>query len=193
MMITSITLRNVRRFVEPVTIADIGPGLNVLSARNETGKSTFFDALQACFFENHRSQNQRVKGLTPRVGGDPEVTICFDLDGASWTLFKCWSSSGKRKAARLAKDGVLVAQGEQAEDALASMVSGPKEGGPAALLWVRQGVVEVSSDSAENTARQDIMRLVTGEVESMTVGRRMDKASQACYGAVGAFTNFLCV
>ena len=180
MMITSIMLRNVRRFVEPVTIDNIGPGLNVLSAPNETGKSTFFDALQAGFFESHRSQNQRIKGLTPRVGGDPEVTICFEMDGASWTLFKRWSSSGKRKAASLTKDGVLVAQGEQAEDALAGMVAGPKEGGPAALLWVRQGVVEVSSDSAENTARQDIMKLVTGEVESMTVGRRMDRASKAC-------------
>ncbi|WP_209509482.1 AAA family ATPase [Ruegeria sp. HKCCE4150] len=180
MMITSISLRNVRRFVEPVTIDNIGPGLNVLSAPNESGKSTFFDALQAGFFESHRSQNQRIKGLTPRVGGDPEVTICFDLDGASWTLFKRWSSSGKRKQASLTKDGVLVAQGEQAEDTLASMVAAPKEGGPAALLWVRQGVVEVSSDSAENTARQDIMKLVTGEVESMTVGRRMDRAAKAC-------------
>lgn len=179
-MITSISLRNVRRFVEPVTIDNIGPGLNVLSAPNESGKSTFFDALQAGFFETHRSQNQRIKGLTPRVGGDPEVTICFDLDGASWTLFKRWSASGKRKEARLTKDGVLVAQGEQAEDALASMVAAPKEGGPTALLWVRQGVVEVSSDNAENTARQDIMKLVTGEVESMTVGRRMDRASKAC-------------
>ncbi|WP_108836324.1 AAA family ATPase [Tateyamaria sp. Alg231-49] len=180
MMITSISLRNVRRFVEPVTIDKIGPGLNVLSAPNESGKSTFFDALQAGFFESHRSQNQRIKGLTPRVGGDPEVTIRFDLDGASWELFKRWSSSGKRKQASLKKDGVLIAQGEQAEDTLANMVAAPKEGGPAALLWVRQGVVEVSSDSAENTARQDIMKLVTGEVESMTVGRRMDRALKAC-------------
>jgi len=170
----------VRRFVEPVTIDNIGPGLNVLSTPNESGKSTFFDALQAGFFESHRSQNRRIKGLMPRVGGDPEVTICFNLYEASWKLCKRWSSSGKHKNASLRKDGVLVAQGEKAEITLASMIAAPKEGGPAALLWVCQGAVEVSSDNAEISARQDIMKMFTGEVESMTVGRRMDGASKAC-------------
>ncbi|MFC3119491.1 AAA family ATPase [Jhaorihella thermophila] len=71
MQITSIRLKNVRRFVEPVEIAGIGPGLNVLSAPNEAGKSTFFDALHAAFFAGHRSWDRSLRALQPRAGGRP--------------------------------------------------------------------------------------------------------------------------
>ena len=106
MQITSVTLRNVRRFVEPVTISGIGPGLNVLSAPNEAGKSTFFDALHAVFFFSHRSFDKKIKPLVPRVGGDPEVTVDFQAEGAAWRLTKCWSGSASRKSA-LPKSALL--------------------------------------------------------------------------------------
>ncbi|MCL4676306.1 MAG: AAA family ATPase, partial [Pararhodobacter sp.] len=50
MKLRSITLSDVRQFSRPVTVAGIGDGLNVLSAGNESGKSTLFDAIQAVFF-----------------------------------------------------------------------------------------------------------------------------------------------
>ena len=184
MFIKSITVQNVRRFINPVTIDHIESGLNVLSAPNESGKSTFFDALQAVFFENHRSWSKYARSLAPNIGGDPEITVCFDLDNVSWKLSKQWSSSPGRKQAGLEKNGILVAQGEQAEDLLAEMIAAPKNGGPAALLWVRQGLVEMSGDIEEHTACQDIMKLVAGEVETITVGRRMDRAIKACNEAL---------
>ncbi|UWQ89797.1 AAA family ATPase [Rhodobacteraceae bacterium M382] len=180
MKITSVQLKNVRRFVDPVAITGIGPGLNVLSAPNEHGKSTFFDALHAVFFVSHRSFDKTVKPLVPRVGGDPEVTVGFDIDGAHWRLSKCWSSSASRKDAKLWRDGVLTAQKAEAEALLSTLLKAPADGGPAGLLWVRQGVTELQSGGEEQQARRDIMTSVAGEVEAMTGGRRMETARQAC-------------
>lgn len=185
MQITSVTLRNVRRFVEPVTISGIGPGLNVLSAPNEAGKSTFFDALQAVFFFSHRSFDKKVKPLVPRVGGDPEVTVDFLVDGATWRLSKCWSGSASRKSARLWRDGTLVGQGEEAETRLAALLGAPGDGGPAGLLWVRQGLVEMGAEAGEDAARRSILESVAGEVEAMTGGQRMKAALAACEEVLG--------
>ena len=61
MKLVSVTLCDVRRFTRPVTLAGIGPGLNVLAAPNEDGKSTLFDALQA-----RRSRRcARMRGVRP--------------------------------------------------------------------------------------------------------------------------------
>ncbi|KUJ77884.1 hypothetical protein AVO45_07870 [Ruegeria marisrubri] len=185
MQITSVTLKNVRRFVDPVRIDGFGPGLNVLVAPNEHGKSTFFEALHAAFFVSHRSFDKTVKALVPRVGGDPEVTVSFEADGAQWKLMKCWSSSAGRKDAKLWRDGVLVAQKAEADAMLSGLLKPPSDGGPAGLLWVRQGVVGLDSGGEEQQARRDIMTSVAGEVEAMTGGRRMEAALANCAAFLG--------
>lgn len=185
MQITSVTLKNVRRFVDPVRIDGIGPGLNLLVAPNEHGKSTFFEALQPAFFANHRSWDKTIKALVPRVGGDPEVTVTFEADGANWTLTKCWSGSQARKDAKLWRDGTLVAQKAEAEEMLSGLLKPPADGGPAGLLWVRQGVVGLDPGGDEQQARRDIMASVAGEVEAMTGGRRMEAALASCAEFLG--------
>lgn len=185
MQITSVTLKNVRRFVDPVRIDGFGPGLNVLVAPNEHGKSTFFEALHAAFFVSHRSFDKTVKALVPRVGGDPEVTVSFEADGARWKLMKCWSSSAARKDAKLWRDGGLVAQKSETDAMLSGLLKPPSDGGPAGLLWVRQGVVGLDSGGEEQQARRDIMTSVAGEVEAMTGGRRMETALASCAAFLG--------
>ncbi|SEG23836.1 AAA family ATPase [Jhaorihella thermophila] len=180
MQITSVTLKNVRRFVDPVRIDGFGPGLNVLVAPNEHGKSTFFEALHAAFFVSHRSFDKTVKALVPRVGGDPEVVVEFQADGAQWKLMKCWSSRPGSKDAKLWRDGTLVAQKSEADAMLSGLLKPPSDGGPAGLLWVRQGVVGLDSGGEEQQARRDIMTSVAGEVEAMTGGRRMEAALASC-------------
>ncbi|MEQ9696087.1 AAA family ATPase [Shimia sp. SDUM112013] len=187
MQIKSVSLRNVRQFIDPVSIRDFGPGLNLLTASNEAGKSTFFDALHAAFYFPHRSWKQKeAKQLEPRSGGDPEVEVAFDYDGAVWKIGKRWSSSAARRQARLWKDDVLVAQAGEAEDRLAEILGASAEGGPAGLLWVRQGVVEMSERGEEQDARRGIMDSVAGEVEAMTGGRRMEEALNAVRKAIDA-------
>lgn len=185
MRITSIALRNVRRFVDPARIEGIGSGLNVLTAPNEAGKSTFFDALHAAFFLSHRSWDATARGLQPKAGGDPEVEVTFEADGRTWTIRKTWSSAPARKSARLVCDGAAVAEGEAAETRLNALLGlDAGAAGPAGLLWVRQGLVgepvEKKTREIEEAARRDIMTEVAGEVDLMTGGRRLEHALSAC-------------
>ncbi len=76
MKLRGIELGNVRRFAgKRAILTGIGDGVTVLSEQNEFGKSTFFDALHALFFERHRSTRASVKSLQPHAGGGPEVAV----------------------------------------------------------------------------------------------------------------------
>ena len=72
MKLRAITLNNVRRFTAPVTLANIGDGLNVLSEPNEHGKSTLFDAIHALFFKAYGANDKEIKALKPHAGGAPD-------------------------------------------------------------------------------------------------------------------------
>ena len=178
MKLVSVTLNDIRRFTHPVTVAGIGPGLNVLSAPNETGKSTFFDALQAMFFIPHRSSAKEIKALKPHAGGAPEVTVEIDVAAGRFRLIKRWLS---RTSAEVWQGDRLVAKADEAEAWIAALTQADGDGGPAGLLWVRQGITALDQGSAKEqdaakSARRDLMSSVTGEVEALTGGRRMDRA-----------------
>lgn len=178
MRLVSITLNDVRRFTDPVRISGIGSGLNVLSAPNENGKSTLFDALQAVFFAPHRSNGRDIKALKPHAGGAPEVSVEVDIPEGRFRIFKRWSS---RAAAEVWQGDRLVAKADEAEAWIAKLTNSGAEGGPAGLLWVRQGMTQLDHDKAKEnqgtlTTRRDLMSSVTGEVEALTGGRRMDMA-----------------
>ena len=178
MRLVSIELSDIRRFAKPVRIAPIGPGLNVLSAPNESGKSTVFDALQALFFQPHRSKGKEVMSLRPHVGGSPMVAVEIDLPEGRHRIEKRWLS---KPAASVHRDGRLIAQADEAEAFLARLVQSGQDNGPAGLLWVRQGLTRLDSDNPRERdtareARRSLLTSVTGEVEALTGGRRMDHA-----------------
>ena len=177
MRLVSITLNDVRRFTAPVQISGIGPGLNVLCAPNENGKSTLFDALQAVFFTPHRSKGKEIKGLRPHAGGAPEVTVEVDTADGRFRVFKRWMS---RDTAEVWQADRLIAKADEAEAWLARLTNGGADGGPAGLLWVRQGAGRLDEDKTREsdrlTVRRSLMTSVTNEVEALTGGRRMDIA-----------------
>lgn len=178
MKLVSIRLEDVRRFVEPVRIDGIGAGLNLLCAPNEFGKSTLFDALQALFFQPHRSKGKEIAALEPHVGGAPTVTVEVDLPDGRHTLSKRWLS---KPQATVHRGDTLVAQADAAEEFITRLVQTGGDGGPAGLLWVRQGLTGLEGEKgaereAAKLARRNLMTSVTGEVEALTGGRRMDRA-----------------
>ena len=186
MKIRAIRLENVRRFVEPVEIVGIGDGVNVLTAPNERGKSTFFDALHAVFFKDRKSWDREIRGLVPYAGGDPSVTVEIELPGGVFRIEKSWNSR-RNGDARITSAGRLIKQADDAEAWIADTLKSPKDGGPAGLLWVRQGQSGLDEGDTTNRARRDLLTSVAGEVEAMTGGRRMDTARDMCRNALDRY------
>ena len=186
MKIRAIRLENVRRFVDPVEIAGIGDGLNVLTAPNERGKSTFFDALHAVFFKDRKSWDKEIKALVPYAGGDPAVAVEIELPEGVFRIEKRWNSR-RSGDARITSAGQLIKQSDDAQAWIAEMLKSPQDGGPAGLLWVRQG--QSGLDEGDNThrARRDLLTSVAGEVDAMTGGRRMDMARDMCRKALDRY------
>lgn len=181
MKLRAVTLENVRRFTAPARIDGIGDGLNVLCEPNEHGKSTLFDAIQALFFKPHGSRDREVKELQPHAGGAPQVSVEVETEQGLHRITKRWLS---KPLAEVTRDGRLIAQADEAEDWIATLLSGGQSG-PAGLVWVRQGMTHLTAGAKKDQeqaleARRDLMSSVTGEVEAMTGGRRMDLALSRC-------------
>ncbi|PWJ20432.1 AAA family ATPase [Jannaschia seohaensis] len=181
MKLRRIRLENVRRFSEPVEIGPLSDGVSLLCEPNEAGKSTLFDALHALFFQRHTGWPKEVQGLQPRSGGKVAVGCEMEIDGVSWRLRKQWQK-GSGGEARLWRDGALEAQGDAVEDWLHARITGA-QGGPAGLLWVRQGRVRVDVDkrdkaasAEEQDARRDLLTAISGAMDDVTGGERMDRA-----------------
>ncbi len=186
MKLRTIRLENVRRFVDPVEIGGIGDGLNVFSAPNEHGKSTVFDALHALFFKPRKSWDREIRSLAPHAGGDPSVVVEIELDGGIHRIGKRWSHR-RNGDARIETAGRLVAQADQAEAWIAETLKAPRDGGPAGLLWVRQGLAGLDDGEPARRTRRDLLASVAGEVEAMTGGRRMDAARERCRRELGRY------
>lgn len=187
MKILSITLSDVRRFTSPITVEGLCNGVNVLTAPNESGKSTLFDALQAVFFQPYRSRSKEAKALQPHVGGKPTVSVEIELPSGRYRITKRWLAGAMAEV----RDGArLIAKDDAAEDWIAAQLKADEAGGPAGLLWVRQGLTALDGEDkkqAETTkaARRDLLSSVAGEVEAMTGGRRMERARALCSAELG--------
>ena len=179
MKLRTIRLENIRRFIDPVEISGIAEGLNVLTAPNEYGKSTVFDALHAVFFKPRKSWDKEVRSLAPHAGGEPSVAVEIELTDGIYRIQKRWSSR-RNGEARIQTAGRLIKQADDAETWIAETLKAPKDGGPAGLLWVRQGLTGLDEGDASRVARRDLLTSVAGEVEAMTGGRRMDTARDRC-------------
>ena len=177
MRLRSIELTNVRRFAgQRARLSGIGDGITVLSEPNEFGKSTFFDAIHAVFFEKHGSKNAAIKALQPHAGGAPEVAVEVDLPEGHFRIMKRWI--GKPQAQVHDATGHLIRQADEAEAWIDGLMGGGLSG-PSGLLWVRQGLMGLEPEEKKDrerdlSARRDLLSSVAGEIDMMTGGRRMD-------------------
>ncbi|MFV1592368.1 AAA family ATPase [Phaeobacter sp. JH20_36] len=173
MKLTAVRLTNVRRFVDPVEITGIGPGLNLLSAPNEQGKSTIFDALQALFFKDAKSWDKDVRALAPYAGGDPEVEVELTHQGSHYRIAKTFTKASGKGTARIWREGALLYQADAAEAWLRDLIAPPKDG-PVGMLWLRQGLTDFADAKDTLEARRDLMSSLSGEVEAVTGGQQME-------------------
>ena len=184
MKLTALRLHNVKRFANRgVAIEGIADGVNVLTAANEYGKSTCFEALHALFFQPHTGTPNSVKLLRPYSGGSPLVEADIAIDSGLYQLTKQFYG-GRRATVTDKTTGRLVAQADEAEAFINDLVRGGTSG-PTGLLWVRQGVTGIESRSRseeenDKRVREGLLSSVQGEVEALTGGRRMAAIYDAC-------------
>lgn len=178
MKLRALRLWNVRKFADRgIAIEGIGDGVNVLSAENEFGKSTSFDALHALFFQPHSGTPKAVQMLRPYSGGSPQIEVDVETDEGLFRIHKQYYK-GKQAIVTELSTGRIIAQADAAETWISKLVHGGSSG-PAGLLWVQQGNTEIGGGNQrekdeDRKAREDVLTSITGdEVELLTGGRRM--------------------
>lgn len=192
MKLRALYLTNVRKFTgKRASITEIGDGITVISEANEFGKSTFFDAIHALFFEKYSSSAKPVKSLQPYAGGAVEVSADVETDQGVFRVEKRFLSRKSAKISRL-HDGVTIAQDDEAERWISTLL-GSAGNGPAGLLWVRQGLVGLEPDSTKEKTqlietRRDLLSSIAGEIDAMTGGRRMDRVMRGVAESLGEIT-----
>ncbi len=188
MKISALRLFNVKRFAgRGVAIEGIGDGVNVLCAANEFGKSTSFEALHALFFQPHSGTPGDVQRLRPYSGGNPLVEADITAGEGSFRITKQYYGGRSARVVDLGS-GRLVAQADEAENFITSLIRGGTSG-PAGLLWVRQGITGIekrsrTEEEGEKQVRQSLLESVQGEVEAVTGGRRMAEIMAAAKEAL---------
>lgn len=160
MWIQAIRLREVGPFVAPVRVAGLAPGLNVLSAPNEAGKSTVFRAVDVLFREKHTSAKQHkvgapatAKTLQPVTGGAPWVSCAFQIDDVDWALTKQFLQQRSAEFARC--DGEEVLRGDDVDPRLSKLLARDVGfDGLLPLLWVgqREGLSWTAPEAGAQTA-----------------------------------------
>lgn len=187
MRLSALRLFNVKRFAgRGVAIEGIGGGVNVLCAANEFGKSTSFEALHALFFQPHSSTAGDVRAIRPYSGGNPLIEADVATDEGRYRITKQFYGGRSARIVEL-DSGRLLAQADEAENFIAELIKGGA-GGPAGLLWVRQGATGLekrsrADEEGEKQVRASLLESVQGEVEAVTGGRRMAEIMAAAYEA----------
>ncbi len=174
MRLTRVEVDGVGRFGTPARIEGLGPGVNILAAGNEAGKSTFFRAIRTCLFERHGTKNSDVVALaTDGLSLPVTVTLGFEHDNRSYEITKSFLKS---PSASLRRDGVEMARNREADEAVWELLGITPSGGKSVdeaaygILWVSQGhsfhmpQPTDAAASALNTAiQQEVGTLVGGE------------------------------
>lgn len=157
MLLRELRVEQLRQFREPYVLADLSPGLNLLTGPNEAGKSTLVRAIRAAFFERHRSTTMQDLQPWGDSGAAPAIDLRFEHAGVSYVL-------GKRFLQRKRCDLSVGAQkldGTDAEDHLARLLgfdfalkgaSKPDHWGIPGLLWIEQGSAQELHASVAHAA-----------------------------------------
>jgi len=115
MKLLSATVRNYR--IHRETTVDFDPARSLIGGPNESGKSTFIEAVHRGLFLKSRVTGDCRKGMVSDTHpGHPEVEISFTAKGRDYRLVKRFSGAGG--TTRLAEIGGAAWQGDEAESRL---------------------------------------------------------------------------
>lgn len=176
MIIREIIVAGVGRFASPTRLAGFTPGLNVLSAPNEAGKSTLFRALRTCLFQRHTSDTADIRNIATGDAALPvEITVAFSLDGRDYVLSKSFLRS---RSALLTRDGADYARGAQADETVWELLGlkpapgrGQMDTNSFGILWVEQSR-SFEPPQPSDGARDTLTSIIASEVGTLVGGER---------------------
>ncbi len=174
MKLLHVAVEGCGRFGTPARIEGFGPGVNILSAGNEAGKSTLFRAIRTCLFERHSGASKEIAALATEGLSLPiTITVGFEQDGKTYEITKSFLKS---KSASLSCDGVVTARNAEADEKVWDVLGISHRSARAldeaayGVLWVQQGhsmnVPEPSEGATSvlnDVIAQEVGTLVGGE------------------------------
>jgi DNA repair exonuclease SbcCD ATPase subunit len=177
MIITQIAVEGVGKFRARHVVHGLGPGLNLLCAPNETGKSTIFRALQTCLFFRHDANTKETRALACLGTQLPaRIAIGFTRDATEYRVEKAFLRSA---SSRFYQAGKLIAEGRAADEAVWSILgiepgSRMFEDSAFGLFWVRQGQSFEPMQPSEDM-RAMLSRAIEAEVGQVLGGERGER------------------
>jgi hypothetical protein len=146
----ALELTHVGRFRETVRLGPFAPGLNVLSAPNESGKSTALHAAARALFDRHSTKSDELKSLQPAgTSLAPRVTVEFETRAGRFRIAKTFLQKPESQLHQL-RSGAweLIADADAADQRVQSLLQSslpgrgatkPEHWGFLGFLWARQG------------------------------------------------------
>ncbi len=146
----SITLRNTGPFTDGVTVGPLADGLNVLTARNEAGKTTLLIAATRALFDRHNVSGDAMERLRPAgTSLAPDITVIFVTTEGRFKIHKTFLNSPLSELSE-DRDGTwhAIADGDAADGKVLELIGGERSGRGASkaehwgllrYLWARQG------------------------------------------------------
>lgn len=154
MRLISATVRNCRLHRE--LKVDFDPERTLIGGPNETGKSTFIEAVHRALFLKAKGNTEHHRALNSNHGGHPEMELTFEAAGNTYQLRKRFGTAG---TTTLAASNSVSLTGDAAENELARLltveagITGKAVTAQWAHLWVWQGQ-SGDDPSAHATAQQ---------------------------------------
>lgn len=172
MHIKSLRVEQFKRFRQPVSLDKLEPGLNIISAPNEAGKSTLAEALRTVFFERYGTGSLTKILPWGDSSAAPEIELDFSLNGQDMRLSKRFL---KRKRCDL-YIGNQHLDNDEAEQYLAQQMgfeyaakgsSQARNWGVPGLLWIEQGQGQDLRSSVEH-ASGTLQQALGSEIADLT-------------------------
>jgi chromosome segregation ATPase len=175
MRLSRIAVEGVGRFAARTVVEGLGPGVNVLAADNEAGKSTLFRAVRTCLFSRHTSKDKGVRALATDGRELPvRIAVTFEAEGAAWEISKTFLRTPR---SLLTRNGERFAEGDAADEKVWRLLGLEPGSGRASLdeaayglLWVEQGksfealaVTEGAAGALSDAIQQEVGTLVGGD------------------------------
>ncbi|MCA3559837.1 MAG: hypothetical protein IOC82_02265 [Aestuariivirga sp.] len=189
MKLLHVSVEGCGRFGTSARIEGFGPGVNILAARNEAGKSTLFRAIRTCLFERHSSVTKDIATLaTDGLSLPVVIRVGFEHGGRRYEIAKSFLKS---KSASLTRDGVEIARNAEADEQVWDLLGiAPKSAraldeASYGLLWVQQGhsfalpePSEAAASQLNAVIQQEVGALVGGERARQLLGAVKDELSR---------------